>query len=342
MARMVERKRLLGGLAGLVLVAGALFVLLRPDAPAPDPSDRSAIAEPAGQPGPAAPQADSNAAAKSAVSSLGPDAPASASGPPDSEMPAIPPPVESAAGEPVGYDARVSAMVGAIQAGRAAGPEAIRHASILLGSQNPMDQVGGLALMAGLGRPATPEDLRRYSPEVVLAAVDLCGSLFDDAPARALLGQWIEAMGGAQAAGEMAHTLLLESRLPYGGGSTALDMMMRINDPQAILVGLEEFAVQAGLPPAYDPKPSSCCATAWSPMPIGISWPSAPSGLGKTRMPGPSAPGGFWNGWKACRRLRPGPGWRTAISSRRLSLGPIPGWSRILSCSSGTKPVPEG
>ena len=48
----------------------------------------------------------------------------------------------------------------------------------------------------------------------------------------------------------MAHNLLLEARLPYGGGSTALDLMIGVNEPRAIFVGLLEFAVDSRLPGA--------------------------------------------------------------------------------------------
>ena len=148
------------------------------------------------------------------------------------------------------YDDRIAAMLDVIQATRAMGPEAKQRISALLESPDPQDQASGLVLLAGLGMLDASYDVAKHPPEVVLAAVDLCGSLFSDSAARALLGQWMERMGGAQTASEMAHRLLVEARLPLGGGSTALARMIGVNDPQAILVGLYEFAVNAELPPA--------------------------------------------------------------------------------------------
>lgn len=101
----------------------------------------------------------------------------------------------------------------------------------------------------GLGDIARP-DQARHAPELWLAAVDLCNALFDETAARRLLEQWQAFMGGAQIAGETAHDLLLAARLPYGGGTTALQLMIGVNDPQAIAIGLYEFAVNDELPAA--------------------------------------------------------------------------------------------
>ncbi len=138
-----------------------------------------------------------------------------------------------------------------IQTLRSDVPEARRQVPGLLASANPQDQVCGLVLMAGLGLgDAARPDQARHAPELWLAAVDLCNALFDEPAARSLLEQWQAFMGGTQAAGEAAHNLLLEARLPYGGGTTALQLMIGINDPQAIAIGLYEFAVNDQLPPS--------------------------------------------------------------------------------------------
>jgi hypothetical protein len=227
-------KRVLVGGVGLVLVAGAIRLLFR----SPDP-DLSVVAPGARSDGPPA----------------SPTQPVVLEGKADLAVPPLSsttvnltPPAPSA--EPAESDARISAMVGAVEAGRAASSEAGRLISMLIGSSEPTDQVSGLALMAGMGMLDAQQDYSKYLPEVVLAAVDLCGSLFGDSAAQALLDEWMKDMGGSRLAGEMAHTLLLEARLPYGGGSAALELMMSVNDPQAIFAGLYEFAVNVELPPA--------------------------------------------------------------------------------------------
>lgn len=146
------------------------------------------------------------------------------------------------------YDNRLSALTQTIHTGHEAAAETKQQIPVLLESADPMDQVAGLALASGLD-PLDPErDYATYQPEVVLAAVDLCAAEFNETAAQSLLEVWMEDMGGPQTAAEMAHTLLLEARLPYGGGSTALELMIGVNDPQAIFVGLYEFAVNSRLP----------------------------------------------------------------------------------------------
>ena len=171
--------------------------------------------------------------------------PASTASRPPPEPPSTPMPKDPAA-----YAARISGVVANIQANRTAGSTTSQQISALLDSAAPQDQVAGLVLLAGLGRLEPSYDMSPYAPEAVLAAVDLCAAMFSDSAARALLDQWIASAGGAQTAGEMAHTLLLEARLPYGGGSTALEMMIGINDPPSVMAGLYEFAVNEKLPPA--------------------------------------------------------------------------------------------
>lgn len=247
-ARIFRRNRLLGTVVGLVLVAGAIIrFLVRSPVSGPDSPGVPAIATPVERSGEPSPGAVANA--KENAPSR-PDSPATASAPLAPPMPVDSTRAAPSQGELSEYDAHISAMIATIQANRATGPEAKQRISALLESPEPQDQVSGLVLMAGQGRWDAQLDLSKFSPEVWLAAVDLCGSLFDDASARTLLEKWQERMGGAQTAGETAHTLLLEARLPYGGGSTALELMIGVNDPQAIFVGLYEFAVNAELPPA--------------------------------------------------------------------------------------------
>ena len=212
---------------GLGLIAGASALYLRPSVPDPDASGNGANAEPAAGP------------TESVPAAVG-------------EKPVLPSPENVPPAALVGsalaeYDARLAALTEAVRADRDAGTEARPRITPLLESSEPMDQVVGLAQMAGIGQLEAQHDLARYSPEVVLAAVDLCASQFSDSEARALLDQWMASMGGTQAAAGMAHNLLLEARLPYGGGSTALDLMIGVNEPSAIVVGLHEFAVDSRL-----------------------------------------------------------------------------------------------
>lgn len=118
----------------------------------------------------------------------------------------------------------------------------VAHAS------EPMDQVVGLARLAGQGLLASDADYSSLPPEIVLAAIDLCAAQFGKDAAQALRKQWEADLGGPRAAAETGHNLLLEARLPYGGGSAALDGMIHVNEPSAILVGLHEFAVDSRLP----------------------------------------------------------------------------------------------
>ena len=148
------------------------------------------------------------------------------------------------------YDERIAALIDAVQAVRATGPEASVNVPLLLASAAPPDQIAGFVLLAGLDLRDLRPDFSRHSPESVLAAVDLCQTIFGETQARTLRDRWIESMGGNPNAGVKAHDLLLEARLPYGGGSAALDLMTEVNDPQAILIGLYEFAVNPKLPSA--------------------------------------------------------------------------------------------
>lgn len=165
------------------------------------------------------------------VSSAAPalPAPSAATAPP----PAAPLP---AGQKPATYDERIAALLDAVQAIRAAGPEASRNVPRLLASAEPQDQIAGLVLTAGLGPKDLQPDFSRHSPEAVLAAVDLCQALFGETPARRLLEQWQASVGGNPVAGEKAHDLLLAARLPYGGGATALELMVGVNDLQSILI----------------------------------------------------------------------------------------------------------
>jgi hypothetical protein len=119
----------------------------------------------------------------------------------------------------------------------------------LLASADPLDHVRGLAQWADAGLPQAAPDVSPYPPEVVLAAVELCQDKSAPDAARALLDAWLAHVGGLQPAGEWAHTLLIEARLPHGGGRVALDLMQRVNDPQAIFINLYEFAVNPRLSP---------------------------------------------------------------------------------------------
>ena len=228
---LVPWKRIWGVVVGLGLIAGAIVLFLRPSVSTPDSTGKSAGSAPAGLPADSA-REDMETANIPLVAA--------------EELP-LAARVELA---PAEYDARLTALTEAVRADRDAGEEARPRIPALLESTEPMDQVIGLAQMAGLGQLDAQQDLARHPPEVVLAAVDLCASQFGESAARSLLDQWMADMGGAQAAAGMAHNLLLEARLPYGGGSTALELMIGVNDPQAIFVGLYEFAVNSKLPAA--------------------------------------------------------------------------------------------
>ena len=256
----IPGKALWPALAGLVLLAGVLWYLSdRPSVPGPDLDRRSPVVEPLAPP--AAPASTAGAGTTDdAVLSTGEELPPGET-PQPPETPEMPPastasrpppepPSTPMPKDPAAYAARISGVVATIQANRTAGPETSQQISALLDSAAPQDQVAGLVLLAGLGRLEPSYDMSPYAPEAVLAAVDLCAAMFSDSAARALLDQWIASAGGAQTAGEMAHTLLLEARLPYGGGSTALEMMIGINDPPSVMAGLYEFAVNEKLPPA--------------------------------------------------------------------------------------------
>lgn len=204
---------------GLVFMAGAIFLFLRPSGPVPDPSGNRPTAAPTGQP----------AASASATAPAAPDkaSPSALLG--------------SALAD---YDSRLSDLAQAVRPA----PAAATAAPAILESANPMDQVSGLARMAGLGQLDNQRNVAQYPPEVVLAAVDLAAARFGETAARSLLDRWTADMGGAKTAAELAHNLLLEARLPYGGGSAALDLMVGVNDPSAIFVGLYEFAMDSRLP----------------------------------------------------------------------------------------------
>lgn len=117
----------------------------------------------------------------------------------------------------------------------------------LLTSAEPMDWVVGLASLAGHGRLDPESDFSSYPPEILLAALDLSAAQYGESAARALRAQWEADWGGSLTAAETAYNLLLEARLPYGGGSAALEDMIGANEPAAIVVGLHEFAVDSRL-----------------------------------------------------------------------------------------------
>jgi len=132
-----------------------------------------------------------------------------------------------------------------------AGEAAVRRQiPALLASNDPMDPIVGLALLASFNAWDLQPDWSGFAPGIPLAAADLCAALFEPQVARDLLVHWMSRVGGPQAAGEKAHDLLLKANLPYGGGSAALDFMQGANDPQAIFIGLYEFAVDPRLPGA--------------------------------------------------------------------------------------------
>ena len=218
------RQRILGLLAGAILLIALAAWLLRTREPGPS------LPEPAAE------------SAASAPAAAGPAAPAQPEAAAPEAQPRKPQ-FDSAA-----YDQRIAALVAAVQTRRAAGAdEARRQIPGLLVSNDPRDVIAGLALLAGLDAWDLRPDFSRYAPEIPLAAADLCAALFDPAPANALLVQWKVRAGGSQAAGEKAHDLLLKANLPFGGGSAALDLMQSVNDPQAIFIGLYEFAVDPRL-----------------------------------------------------------------------------------------------
>lgn len=145
------------------------------------------------------------------------------------------------------YDQRIAFMAESIRNvddANIVDPESL---PALLRSAEPMDRIVGLARLAGQGQLSSDLDLSDLPPEVVLAAIDLAAAQFGAAAATALRKRWETDAGDAQALAGTAHNLLLEARLPYGGGAAALDDMIGANDPQAIVVGLQEFAVDSRL-----------------------------------------------------------------------------------------------
>ena len=231
-------KRRLGILAGaLVLFAGAVW-LLRARGPTPDSAPAAATEAPAPVAAPAEP-------APAPADAPGAEAVPSTSAPEPVAEPAAPP-----AGA-ISYDQRIAALLAAIETRRATGEAAVRRQiPALLASTDPMDPIVGLALLAGFKAWDLQPDWATFAPEIPLAAADLCAALFEPQVARDLLVQWMARAGGPQAAGEKAHDLLLKANLPCGGGSAALDFMQGANDPQAIFIGLYEFAVDPRLPGA--------------------------------------------------------------------------------------------
>ena len=232
-------KRRLEVLAGaLVLLAGAVWWLrARDPAPAGLVPPQPAAAE-SSAPVPAVAQ---SAPAPAVASSAAP-APASSA---PAAVPEPPPPPAVAAG----YDQRIAALLAAVQSRRAAGETAVRRQiPELLSSKEPMAPIVGLALLAGFNAWDLQPDWAGFAPEIPLAAADLCAALFESQVARDLLVQWMSRAGGPQTAGEKAHDLLLKANLPCGGGYAALDFMQGANDPQAIFIGLYEFAVDPRLP----------------------------------------------------------------------------------------------
>ena len=228
-------KRRLGIFAGaLLLIAGAVW-LLRDRGLAPDSAP--AVTTKASAPVVAPAESLQPAAVSIAETVPPPSAPAAVA------APAAPPPVA------VGYDQRIAALVAAVESRRAAGEAAVRRQiPALLASNDPMDPIVGLALLASFNAWDLQPDWAGFAPEIPLAAADLCAALFEPQVARDLLVQWMTRAGGPQTAGEKAHDLLLKAELPYGGGSAALDFMQGANDPQAIFIGLYEFAVDPRLP----------------------------------------------------------------------------------------------
>lgn len=227
-----------GILAGTLALAAAAVWVLHARGPAPDPVP--AVATEASAPVAAPAEAVSvPAVASSAEPAPAPTAPAEVA------EPAAPPPVA------VGYDQRIAALLAAVESRRAAGETAVRRQiPALLASNDPLNPIVGLALLAGFGAWDLLPDGAGFAPELPLAAADLCAALFEPQAARDLLVQWMARAGGPRAAGEKAHDLLLKANLPYGGGSAALDFMQNVNDPQAIFIGLYEFAVDPRLPGA--------------------------------------------------------------------------------------------
>ncbi len=219
-----------------MLLAGAAW-LLRDRGPAPDSAPAAATQASA----PVAAPAESLPLATASVAETvpPPSAPAAAT------EPAAPPAVAA------GYDQRIAALLAAVESRRAAGEAAVRRQiPALLASNDPMDPIVGLALLASFNAWDLQPDWSGFAPGIPLAAADLCAALFEPQVARDLLVHWMSRVGGPQAAGEKAHDLLLKANLPYGGGSAALDFMQGANDPQAIFIGLYEFAVDPRLPGA--------------------------------------------------------------------------------------------
>ena len=235
--------RLLGSLAvAILLIAGAVWLLrARVPVPAiPPPSEPAASIKTTAPALVAAPAASTDLAP--------PPAPATVeiAEQPSSEEVAYHPSFDL-----TNYDQRIAALVAAIQSRRDAGEAAVRsQIPALLASNDPLDAIAGLALLAGFRAWDLRSDLSGFPLESALAAADLCAALFDPQDARDLLARWAAGAGGPQSAGEQAHDLLLKAELPYGGGSAALDLMQSVNDPQAIFIGQYEFAVEPRLPDA--------------------------------------------------------------------------------------------
>ena len=235
--------RFLGSLTGaLLLIAGAVWLARTrvPEPVAPPPTEPAASIEASALAPVVAPAASTDLAP--------PPAPATAeiAEQTSSDEVAYHPSFDLA-----NYDQRIAALVAAIQGRRDAGEAAVRsQIPALLASNDPLDAIAGLALLAGFRAWDLRSDLSGFPLESALAAADLCADLFDPQDARDLLARWAAGAGGPQSAGEQAHDLLLKAELPYGGGSAALDLMQSVNDPQAIFIGLYEFAVEPRLPDA--------------------------------------------------------------------------------------------
>lgn len=146
------------------------------------------------------------------------------------------------------YENRMLLIVESILAVDDVNPERPRGVPETEPPAESLDGIIDLADMANRNRLDPEYDLSMQPPEVVLAAIDLCAAQYGEGAARNLRERWEAALGGPRAAGETAHNLLLEARLPYGGGSAALDGMIGVNEPSAIVVGLHEFAVDSRLP----------------------------------------------------------------------------------------------
>lgn len=267
-ARIVHGKRAWGIVLGLVLLAGIIgcYLKSRPPyshPPRPQPAvvppgstpDEPPLRAPATEtesplPTVSEPTASERkdfsppllqASPDGVVVEIQPAAPAIPSAPQDLQ-PTVPSPLS-----PAESVAQIAAIAQTIQEIQALGPDALPRIRSLLDSADPADQVAGLASLAGLAMPGILPDVSRHPPEVVLAAVDHCQAFYGNSAAERLLESWKAQEGGSRTAGETAHTLLMEARLPYGGGPVALDALDGVLE-QTKVAWLRIFANDAELP----------------------------------------------------------------------------------------------